>query len=680
MSETGIDAACIAQRRSRPFACAAWLAFFCMLAAVRLVLVGDRDILALNAPYDEFWFVHAATRMIWGGEYNHMAFAQLPVYSMWLLFLHLLGIPARLGIDLSWLAGCGYLAYALYKLTARALPAAVAFVFLSFHPYALVIFDRALAETLLAVLSMTVLASAIELWNCREAVGTPRRRLALAVYVLGYALAFHTRKEGIILLAPLILLAGWSWLDRRQWWTGGARRQLAFPLLVAPVLAVVLLGTLLAGANLLRWGSFARYDLASPGYLSAMTSLNSIDVGPTPKQVTITASLRALAYRESPTFKELQPFFDGESGQQLADYTAQFTGVPHEIGNGWYYWAVREFAARAGWHVSSRVAEAKYAAVAQELEAAFAAGRLKKRSLVASAFIDPDASKWVPDLPASMLKELALVSQPSPDSLAAPAENATPRQYGEFVAIAGRRNAPPQSSVSGWIIVPTGSLLGFASDSAPPAWTALTGPGRPDVPGALPFSIASSGLTQPTVMQVMTPDGKQGSVQLAALREGQMAKLAGEAQATLGVDQLVQGNSASRVDRWMSYLLKQRTYVDWLTPLCAFYRWVGGAVWLVVGLALTLAVVRRRVRTAGCLILVILGAEILARALLLGIVDVTSWSGLQARYLLPVIPLFACMGALSMAMTGDLLAAWRNHADGTALTADHSSQKKGRAP
>lgn len=680
MPETGVDVARVDKRHNTPFPRTRWLAFFCILAAIRLVLVGDHDILALNAPYDEFWFIHAATRMIWGGEYNHMAFAQLPVYSMWLLFLHLLGIPARLGIDLAWLAGCGYLAYALYKLTARVLPAAAAFAFLSFHPYALVIFDRALAETLLAVLSVAVLGGAIELWNCRGTVGTSRRRLALAVYVLGYALAFHTRKEGIILLAPVILLAGWSWLDRRQWWTGGAKRQLAFPLLIAPVVAIVLLGALLASFNLLRWGSFARYDLASPGYLAAMTSLNSIDAGPTPKQVTITSSLRALAYRESPTFRELQPYFEGESGRQLEDYTAQFTGAPHEIGNGWYYWAVREFAARAGWHVNSRVAETKYATVAQELEAAFAAGRLKKRSLVVSAFIDPDTSKWLPDLPASVLKELALVSRPLPDSLAAPAENATPRQYGEFVAIAGRRNAPPQSNVSGWIIVSAGSLVGLGSDNAPPAWAALTGPARPDVPGAFPFSITSSGLAQPTVMQVITPDGKQGSVPLAALSEGQMAKLAGEVQATLGVDQLVLGSSANRLDRWMSYVLGQPTHVDWLTPLCAVYRWAGAAVWLIVALSLTLAIVRRRVRTAGCLILIALGVEIFVRALLLGIVDATSWSGVQARYLLPTIPLFACMGALGMAMTGDLLAAWRNHANSATPTANHDSQKKDSTP
>jgi hypothetical protein len=47
-----------------------WVLALATLAMFRLILTGDRDILALNAPYDEFWFVHTATRMIWGGAYN----------------------------------------------------------------------------------------------------------------------------------------------------------------------------------------------------------------------------------------------------------------------------------------------------------------------------------------------------------------------------------------------------------------------------------------------------------------------------------------------------------------------------------------------------------------------------------------------------------------------------------
>ncbi len=129
--------------------------------------------------------------------------------------------------------------------------------------------------------------------------------------------------------------------------------------------------------------------------------------------------------------------------------------------------------------------------------------------------------------------------------------------------------------------------------------------------------------------------------------------------------------------RW-SDVLRQPTHVDWLTPLCGFYRCMGAAAWLVMTLAL--AALRRRLRMAACLMLAALGAEILARALLLGIVDATSWSGVQARYLLPVIPVFACMGALGMAMWSDLLAEWRNKAGGANLPVDHNSQKKVGTP
>ena len=70
-------------------------------------------------------------------------------------------------------------------------------------------------------------------------------------------------------------------------------------------------GGILAGGNYLKWGVLARYELAAPGYQRAIAALNRIDVGRTPKHFTVTKDVLALAYKESPTFRELQPFMDG---------------------------------------------------------------------------------------------------------------------------------------------------------------------------------------------------------------------------------------------------------------------------------------------------------------------------------------------------------------------------------
>ena len=89
-----------------------WM-FIAITATFRLVLNGDRDILALNSPHDEYWYIQTVFNKIWGGTYSQMSFVHLPVYSFWLYIIHLFGIPARLAIDVAWLISIGYLAFAL---------------------------------------------------------------------------------------------------------------------------------------------------------------------------------------------------------------------------------------------------------------------------------------------------------------------------------------------------------------------------------------------------------------------------------------------------------------------------------------------------------------------------------------------------------------------------------------
>jgi uncharacterized membrane protein len=59
---------------------------------------------------------------------------------------------------------------------------------------------------------------------------------------------------------------------------------------------------------------------------------------------------------------------------------------------------------------------------------------------------------------------------------------------------------------------------------------------------------------------------------------------------------------------------------------------------------------------AAAMILALAAAAVLARVTLFAILDASSWSGIQARYILPVLPFFACIGALGLAL---LHGVWR---------------------
>jgi hypothetical protein len=611
-----------------------WWIFIIFVVIVRLYLTGDRDILATNSPHDEFWYIHTAFNKIWCCSYNVMSFMHLPIYSVWLDFLYLVGIPTRLAVDVCWLLSVGYLAFAIQRFTRIAWLAALVFIFLAFHPYVMVIFDRALAETFLTFVSTAVLAAAIELWNCHDEQKTLRSRVALIIYVLGFAIAFHTRKEGIVLAVPLLLLACWTLFDRQRWWRGTNQPALAVTMLLAPLATTFLLGALLSGANFLKYGVWARYELAAPGYERAVAALNSIDVGRTPRQITVTKAMIELAYQESATFRELKPAMVGPTGQQWVAISSAFTPVHGEIGNGWFYWALRDVAAHSGWHVAAQVAESKYAAVADELQQAFDAGRLKKKFML-SAFLDPDFSKWLPYLPSSIFNVLQLVVRPQLGSLASPAENAAPGQFDEYVKLTGRRTPPSRFELGGWVIAPAGSLVGLGDAQSTFAWQRLGTMPRSDVSGAFAFAVSSTGLMTPTELHLLLPDGQSGSVAITALKAGTTASFTGAALTSLGVDSLKSNLSARRADSWLSIL-------------CAAYEWVGYLFGIAtIGGILAMIIQRRHFGMALLLILTI--SAISARVILFGILDASSWSGVQARYILPIIPFFACMGVLGIA-------------------------------
>ena len=609
-----------------------------VVVIVRLAMSGDRDILALNQPYDDYWFVSAAHRWVWGGVYNQLAFAQLQLYAIWLKIMGLLGFPGRLAIDLFWIGGAAYLGFAVRRFCGRQWPAVVLFLYLIFHPYSLALFDRALSENLTACLCSIALAAFIDVWNYRSNGSAPSARkqmVSALVASIAFAAAYHSRKEGIVLVVPLALIALWSLVHRELWWSKKNRR-LALGILIWPLIATVALGFALAGANALRWGVFARYELAAPGYVQAIQALNAIDPGgPTPRWVTVTAATRMKAYAVSPTFRELEGILEGPMVSQVVAQTELYSGVKGEIGNGWFYWTLRDAAAIAGWHRSARSAEAKYAAVASEINAAFSEGKLRRRTTLIP-FVDPDWSKWLPVLPHAFLAEARQTIALSVFDLREPAEDANKAQRAVYVDSVGRRRAFERSSISGWLIAPPGSRIGLGPRESSDSSVLLQGTTRPDVPGAYPFRLTASTPPKNATVHIETPDGTRASIPLRTLQLGQVQRIAGLPNTAIGIDVI----SAPRTSPWANVLL---------APLCSGWTVVG---WIFSGFGLIAIFLFGRdedgPELAARLALIALLSGIAARALLLAVLDSSSWSGTQARYSLPSIPLFATFGAVAL--------------------------------
>jgi len=609
---------------------------FLLTVLLRLMLSSDRDIAATNSPYDEYWYISSATRWIYGGHYQHMSFAQLPLYAMWLKLVSLFGVPARLAIDLAWIAGCAYLGMAIARLCKQAWPGVLIYLFLCFHPYSIVEFDRALSETLLTVMTVYTMAGFIEIWNLHieESVSTLRSMVVIITESVTFAVAYHTRKEGVVLLPPILILFACSLLYWKVWWSKG-RRTLAYPLIIYPLLATIAIGTMLAGANYLRWGVFARYELAAPGFVRAIKDINAIDPGsPTPHHVTITALTRSKAYAVSPTFAELKFFFEGPPGQWLAKNTEQIPGVSGEIANGWFYWALRDAAAIAGWHKSATNAEYKYNMLADELETAFADGRLQKRSVPIS-FVDPDWRKWLADVPKAFFFLNRMVIDPN---AVAPqlsiTESALPNQYDEFVSIAGRRRSPLRAHIAGWLIAQEGSSISFGNGARSFSWQPIEGDIRPDVAGARSFRLVADRYELPTEIQIRNPEGEIKHISLAELKPGVVTSTDRIPAVTIGVDEISYLPYASKVNA--------------LLP-AAIRIWYAVGQWMVAaGFIAMLCYGWKKKKSPATLIIVCVMATVLARTLMLALLDASSWNALQTRYIFPVVPCAAVFGTLGL--------------------------------
>ena len=110
----------------------------------------------------------------------------------------------------------------------------------------------------------------------------------------------------------------------------------------------------------------------------------------------------------------------------------------------------------------------------------------------------------------------------------------------------------------------------------------------------------------------------------------------------VGVDRLEIAEPRQRADRFLSRL--GRLYVGLHYFLCGVFV-MFGAIWLV-----------RRTRSAESMLFMLLAAAIFARIGLFAILDASSWSGSQARYMLPIFPFFGVASALGLIYISRLLA------------------------
>jgi len=360
-----------------------WLAL-AVVVVIKMVAIRDHEIAAINSPLDDLWFLRKAEGVYWGRHrYGPDAFIKEPVYPLFVALSAGLGLPLRLTTEAAYLGAGLFLARTLVRGWARV----PMFAVIALHPLSLTTFERATYDAVYATLLLTVCALLARHLRARAADIAARG----GGWILGVALAglWLARPERVLtcaLIAGAVLVE--AMVVRRRLPRGGAvvgelwrawRRPLAG--LTAVTLAVMTL-------NFARWRTFAITDMSAPGYGAAYRALVSI-VPPQPiRCVPVTAAARRLAYAHCPVLRGLEPYLEGDLGRTWSGFGGGEAAERGEIGGGWFCWALRDAVAAAGHYRSARESERFYSAIAEEIAAAQEAGHLPRRA-VWSTFVDP---------------------------------------------------------------------------------------------------------------------------------------------------------------------------------------------------------------------------------------------------------------------------------------------------
>lgn len=363
-----------------------------VLVAIKIWLVQGQALAAyFGAGHDDHLFIRLGNSILdglWLGSYNEVTLIKGPMYPIWIAVSFIIGIPLLLGQQLFYIGACIIWIYILKKNVSSYAFLISAFIVLVFNPGTYDISQaRVLRGGIYTSLTLWVIVFLFAIYNYRTE--SLRRLSALAICLgLGMSAFWLTREEGIWLLPSIALIIIFIvydlWLmDSNDLW----KRILAICLIPMGILSVSILSV--STINYYKYGVFCTVEMKSEPFKSAYGALSRVSPHRHLPYVPVPKDTRLEIYDVSPSFAKLKPFLEGEIGKGWASNSVYLTGFApdeREIAGGWFMWALRDAAARAGFHTSGKEAMRYYSQIAEEVNAACKSGAVqcgpKRASLV----------------------------------------------------------------------------------------------------------------------------------------------------------------------------------------------------------------------------------------------------------------------------------------------------------
>jgi hypothetical protein len=352
----------------------------------------------LPRVHDDALFISQAQSLIRGdllGSYNQLTLAKGPVYSYFLAFSNLLGLPINLTQSVFYIVTTSLLIRSLRNLGLNREFASILFAALLFLPELFPV--GIIRDNIDPPLLYLVIFSLIELIY----LDTKKHSFSFSIYGFAGGLFYINREDALWIMPGIIFLIITNILlfkifNRRQdieLIKIKIKKILLY--IFGGIFAIVVIG----GLNFNFYGSFEFNELKEKEFLGVINKLSSINAGEELPYVSVQKSKRDLAYEISPSFLVLKKYFevDGLHWQEFGClYHREACG---DYGAGWFLFALRDAAATNGHYQTPNKAKEFYSKINHEIDQACKSGKIS---------CSPSIISLIPKLTSHQINEIPL--------------------------------------------------------------------------------------------------------------------------------------------------------------------------------------------------------------------------------------------------------------------------------
>ncbi|MEM9903643.1 MAG: hypothetical protein AAF921_01270 [Cyanobacteria bacterium P01_D01_bin.44] len=375
------------------------------IAAITILVVILTSRQGISARPDQFpdarLFLNNAisiTQGNWLGNYSSLTFVKGPFFPIFLAINFYLGLPILITQNLLYLLSGLLFIKSVQDYIKSNLYLLVIFCIYAFNPYFFA-WTRITREPLYTSLTVLVIASTIGSSNTfinnahiNNSQPNLRSRFSIWNIILGISLGafWMTREERIWLLPfviglPIALITLIKLASLKQF-----RQNRSLPKntclkndslntlksILAIGLVFFLTLTPVLTANYIKYGALYITEMQSPTFKAAYGALMRVKTEAWHPYISISKEARQKLYTISPSFKKLQPFLDGHSLSPWARAGCERYGVCDDIAGGWFVWAFRFAVEAAGFYTSPQTASNYFKALTQEINDACLANKI----------------------------------------------------------------------------------------------------------------------------------------------------------------------------------------------------------------------------------------------------------------------------------------------------------------